>query len=222
VIRSELPGSVLRGVTQTIRRIGLPGIRAERARPPDFLVGMNAPALMGLRDAACLRAVELFRQPLFSLPEPERIRLYGEMVACLGEAIAAGERIAPSASLPDDGPLMDFLRHLESVLQAILLLLAQEQRLFGREKALGQWLGTDFGTALRNAEEVVNGAEMNLYHALQGMIELADTPFIRLRESLRGTLPKGEVERYDKAFAEFHAHYRRRFRMGSGYGEGQA
>jgi hypothetical protein len=219
VIRSELPGSVLRGVTQTIRKIGLTSIRPEKERTPDFLVGMNTPALTGIRDAACLRALELFSQPVFSLPEPERIRLYEEMVACLEEAVAAGERLVPGG-VPDPAPMMDYLRHLSGMLQAILLLLHREQSLFAREKALAQWLGADFGTALRNTEEVVNGAEVSLYHALQRMIELADTPLARFREAVRGGFSKAEAERHDKAFAEFRGRYRARFRIKAGNGAG--
>jgi hypothetical protein len=214
VIRSELPGSVLRGVTQTIRKIGLTSAKPEKDRPPDFLVAMNVSALIGMRDAAYLRAVELFRKPLFSLPEPERIRLYEGMSTCLGDALATGERVVPGSTLPDAMPFLESIRYFDSAVQAILLLLREEHHLFAREKALSQWFGPDFSASLRNAEDVVNNVEVNLYHSLQEFIDLGEAPFVRLRELTRNAFSPNEIERYDKAFNEFQSFYRTRTRIG--------
>ena len=214
MIHSELPVSVLRGVTQTIRKIGLVSAKPEKDQPPDFLVVMNVPALIGLRDAAYLRAVELFRKPLFSLPEPERIRLYENISTCLGDALATGERVAPGSTLPDASPLLESTRYLDSAVRAILLLLREERQLFEREKALTQWFGADFSTSLRNAEDVVNNVEVNLYHSLQEFIDLGEPPFLRLRELTRNAFSPNEIERYDKAFNEFQSLYRARTRVG--------
>jgi hypothetical protein len=214
VIRSELPGSVLRGVTQTIRKIGLTSAKPENDSSPDFLVVMNVPALIGMRDAAYLRAIELFRKPLFSLPETERIRLYEGMSTCLGNALTAGERAIPGSSLPDPLPLLESIRYLDSAVQAILLLLREEHQLFEREKALTLWFGSDFSTTLRNAEDVVNNVEVNLYHSLQEFIDLGEAPFLRLRELTRNAFSKNEVERYDKALGEFQTLYRAKTRIG--------
>lgn len=213
MISSDLPSSVLRGVTQTIRRLGGLGTKAKPEPGHDYLVTMNAPALMGLRDAACLRTIELFRQSLFSLPEAERIQVYQGMIACLKEAMTANSRVLSATTLPDSTPVTEFFQHLHGVLETIVLMLTHGQRLFAREKLLTQWLGGSFNAVLNTNEEVVNNLEINLYHVLQELVNLAEPALIKFRELSRVAMSHNEIERYDKAFREFQEHYRANLRV---------
>jgi len=206
-MRPDLSASVLRSVTQTFRKIGF-AARPEPTRRSDYLVIMNAPALMGMRDAACLETIAALRQPLFSLSEAERLRLYQGINTCLEEAAAAHARVIPEPGMPDAAAAAEFLNQLQAALQAVTLLVAQGQQLFSREKILSQWLGGDYSLYLRHAEETINNLEIELYHMLQELTELAETPLAKFRDAARAALSRPEAERYDKALAEYRTHYR--------------
>lgn len=195
-------------VKDTIRKI----TTGDETSPPNPLVVMNIPPLMARRDAAYDRAIHLLREHIFSLPEEERRSVYATVLELLEVAIDATKSIPRSKKsrgkqTSEPGPILQYLSLLNDTIQAALALVKHELILFKEEKALSNFIGSEISSQFISTEEIFSNSEMNIYHCISDLIDMAEPAIARNREYRKKSFTKNELDRYNKALNEFTSLY---------------
>lgn len=210
---------MLDGVKKTLGK--LPLITSKKTATPSpqpmkggdhHLTLMNIPALAARQDAAYDRAVVLLSGDLFSMSEQARREVYGAVLKLLDIALQASLSI-PMAShergekLPTN-PIHQYLMLLKDTVQAAYALVTHEMILFQEEKQLSDFIGSEVSTQFRSTDEIFSDSEMNIFHCVNDLIEMAQSAIARHKERTQKTFSKNSLERYEKSLKEFSALYK--------------
>lgn len=183
-----------------------------RAQPKsgENLARMNMPALAAKQDAAYDRAVTLIRANVFAGEEAWRSLVYEAVLKLLEIAIQAQRNIVmplrasdPSPAAPD--PILQYALLLKDTIQAAYALVTHEMILFKEEKQLSSFIGSGIASQFRSTDEIFANSEMNIFHSVRDLIEMAGPAISRHRERTKRAFSAADMERYKKAFMEYTA-----------------
>lgn len=195
---------VLNSVKKTFSKIGFG--TTDSQQQPDPLISMNIPPSMARRDSAYDRAAVLLREHIFSLPEKQRSEVYISVLKLLEIAIEATKTISISTSTKNNvnhDPILQYLLILSDTVNAASALVRHELALFKDEKSLISFLGNEFTNQFISAEEIFSNSEMNIFHSINDLLDIAEPAILNNREYQKRSFTKNELKRYNKAHAEF-------------------
>ncbi len=200
---------VLDKVKRTFLRMASPfDIDVSRLDP---LVTMNNPPMMARRDAAYDRAAKLLRDNVFSKSEAERSGLYLDILKLMDIAMENTKLILLPAKkgqkTAEQEPMLDYLRLLRDTVSAAKTLVFHELLLSSGEKQLSAFLGPQIIEQFHGADDIFSDSEMNIYHCVIELLDSAEPAVLRYREHRRRAFDKSDLDRYNKAFAEFETLY---------------
>ena len=209
-IKAGFETGVLEKVKKTFQKMT---VGVDDAPAFDYLVTMNLPPCAARRDAAYARAVEILRrQDLFSLSEEERSQLYASALRLLSITVDSTKQILHSS--PGNGkgggytgPFLQYLTLILDTVHAASSLVKHELILYQEEKGLADFLGSEISSQFRSEEEIFNESEMNVYHCVIELINIAEPAIARYQEHRKKLFSKSDLERYNKALAEFQLLY---------------
>jgi hypothetical protein len=139
---------------------------------------MNIPPMMARRDAAYDVSKYLLRDHLFSYPEEGRSEIYEYVLKLLDVAI-----------------------------ENTATMVKHELIMFEDESKLTEFMGSDISNQFRSTDEIFSNSEMNIYHCISELVDIAEPTMEKYREYWKKAFPKTELNRYRKAFAEFESLY---------------
>jgi len=169
---------------------------------------MNVPALMGRRDAAYDRTIELLEQNIFSHREEERIIIYDGIMDLLKVAIDNTKSIlTPSDEKETIGAMLQYLNVLNDSVLSASVLAKHELILFEDERDISSFIGKKVQSQFRSADKIFSNSEMNIFHSIAELIEIAMPAIKRYRQFRKRTFSKTNLDRYNKAFKEFYTVY---------------
>jgi len=203
-------GGILSNVTNTFKRITSISNQKKVKSFEQQLVEMNKAPLLARRDAAYDRAVYLLRQPLFSFAEEDRSQIYKNVLALLAVSLESGQAL--SAHYESHGkelidPVNQYMVLATDTVQAAYALVKHEVIMFKEEKELSSFIGSDATSQIRSTDEIFSNSEMNIYHCITELVEMADPAIRKYRDFNRKGLQKEDLSRYDKAFEEYNKIY---------------
>lgn len=177
----------------------------------DPLVSMNYPPMMARRDSSYDRAVKLLRDNVFSRTESERLELYSAILMLLNVAMENTRVILAPAKkgmkVPDREPMLDYLKLLCDTVGAARTLVSHELMLSSNERQMGAFLGAQVIQQFHSTDEIFSDSEMNIYHCVIELVDSAESALLRYREHRKRAFDKADLDRYNKAFAEFEILY---------------
>lgn len=174
----------------------------------DNLALMNVPALMGRRDAAYDRAVELLEQNIFSYSEEERIIIYDGIMALLKVAIDNTKAILmPSTKKDNMGAMLQYLNLLNDSVLSASVLAKHELILFEDERDISSFIGKKVQSQFRSTDKIFSNSEMNIFHSISELIEIASPAVKKYRQFRKRSFSKTNLDRYNKSFKEFYTLY---------------
>jgi hypothetical protein len=164
---------------------------------------INLPAYMARRDAAYDRAVALLKECKFDTAEERRASVYAAIIKLLNEA-AESSRLSGLGSLrEEEDALRQYFLLLVNTLHAASSLLNHELTIFNEENILAGFIGRDnLDRQFKSADDIFSAGELNLFHSVRDIMEIAGEKITKLREQAKKQLPKGSLIRYDKAYSE--------------------
>ncbi len=179
---------------------------SDTAPKRETLVTINLAPLMARRDAAYERALELISDDLFSHSDEKRSEIYQSIASLLEIAIEASKitsKPTRHSENPEERAILQYLLLLNDTVQAAARLAKHEVILYEDENALSDFIGEEITSQFRSADEVFSDSEMNVFHCIQDLIEIANISVKRNREYGKKNFSKPEQARYDKAYMEF-------------------
>lgn len=184
----------------------------------DPIVTMNNPPMMARRDATYDRAVTLIRNNLFSMSEGDRGKTYSAILELL-EVSIANTRIILSHNRKgqksqEQEPMLDYLTLLRDSVMAANTLVSHEIMLTEDEREMSAFLGSTIIEQFRAADDIFADSEMNIYHCVIELIDTAQPAISRYRDHRKRSFQKIDLDRYNKAFAEFETVYSKLGRAG--------
>lgn len=194
-------------VRKTFQKIALSAVSEDQQNLSN-LVLMNTPPLAARRDSAYNRAIELLRQHIFAMPEQSRSLIYEAILKLLEEAVDATRAITLSPLAGKEpkvgpGPMLQYLLLLKHTLTAASALVHHELILFQDEKSLTSFIGSEISSQFISTEEIFSNSEMNVYHSINDLVDLAEPAIKRHREQRKRSFSKADLARYHKSLAEF-------------------
>lgn len=209
----SLDKNVFSQVKKTIQRFTLSSSTVEEKKELNPLITMNIPAWVARRDAAYGRAVKLLKEHVFTLSEQQRRELYKAVLKLLGIAIDATRSIG-AVTLPqkkmdksEGGPILQYLLLLNDTVNAAHALVNHEVILEKDEKDLTNFIGGDISNQFLSSEEVFSNSEMNIYHSINDLLDVAKASITKFQDYRRRSFSKSDFERYNKSLAEFQTLY---------------
>ena len=201
--------NVLNKVKNTFNRMGISGIGMEGGKKTlDPLVTMNIPPNMARRDSAYDRTVHLLKEHIFVLPEKERSAIYAAASSLLKVAIDSSRYIATGNGIDlNKDPILQYLKILRDTVSAANALLKYEIDLFDDKQTIAGFIGSDITSQFVSAEEIFSSSEMNIFHSINDLVDVAEPAVKRNRESCLRSFSKNDLRRYKKALAEFNTLY---------------
>ncbi len=211
---------MLDGVKKTLGRLPMIGTKMATGSPPHstpkngdhLLTHMNIPALAARQDAAYDRAVSLLSGDIFSLSEQTRRELYAAVLKLLD--ISRKTSLSLPSTTTDRheprhvNPIHQYLTLLKDTVQAAYALVTHEMIIFQEEKQLSDFIGSEVSTQFRSTDEIFSDSEMNVFHCVNDLIEMAQPAIARQRERMQKSFSKSVMERYEKSLKEFTALYK--------------
>lgn len=193
---------VFNSVKKTFTRIGFSS--GDRKQHQEPLIFMNVPAIMARRDSAYDRAIHLLCEHIFTLKERERRDIYEAVLKLLGVAIDATQAIViGTREKIEADPILQYLRILFDTVNAAFALVKHEMVLFKDEKSMASFIGNKITSQFITAEEIFSNSEMNIFHSINDLIDIAESAIARNREFRKKSFSKSDLKRYNKALAEF-------------------
>ena len=196
--------TVIETVKKTFRKMAF---SSSDINKKSYLVMMNIPAQMARRDAAYDMAVKLIREHLFAYSEEKRSDIYTVILRLLGEVISLTEIITfkKSGEKKDSAPegVYDYFVILNETVKAASSLVRHELAIYQDEGRLSEILGADLSSQLRSTDEVFSNSEMNIYHCVIELVDLAEPIVKKYREYWKKSFSKTNQSRYVKSFSEF-------------------
>lgn len=184
---------------------------ASGERKKNFLVTMNIPAMMARRDAAYDVSKYLIRDHLFSYPEEGRSEIYEYVLKLLDVAIENTAMMTGSkgeSSFDESShAVLQYLRILKDTVKAAATLVKHELIMFEDESKLAEFMGSDISNQFRSTDEIFSNSEMNIYHCISELVDIAEPTMNKYREYWKKSFQKTDLNRYRKAFAEFESLY---------------
>lgn len=178
----------------------------------EHLAKMNCPAHMARQDAAYDRAMSLINGNIFSCDAERRSSIYETVLKLLDIAIQAKLSIstpmaAQGGAPRGEDPILQYLCLLRDTIQAAYALVTHEMVLFKEEKQLSSFIGSEIANQFRSTDEIFTNSEMNIFHSVNDLSDMASAAIARHRDRAMRALPQQDVERYKKAFDEFNGLY---------------
>ena len=196
--------TVIETVKKTFRKMAF---SSSDINKKSYLVMMNIPAQMARRDAAYDMAVRLIREHLFSYSEEKRCDIYANILKLLGEVVSLTEIITfkksgeKKRSAPEG--VYDYFAMLNETVKAASSLVRHELAIYQDEGRLSEILGSDLSTQIRATDEVFSNSEMNIYHCMIELVDIAESTVKKYREYWKKSFSKTNQSRYAKSFSEF-------------------
>ncbi|OGV35089.1 MAG: hypothetical protein A2020_15500 [Lentisphaerae bacterium GWF2_45_14] len=176
-----------------------------------YLVMINIPAQMARRDTAYDIAVKLIREHLFAYTEEKRSEIYGGILKLLGEVVSITELVTFKKTGEKKGSgtegMYDYFVILNDTVKAAASLARQELAIYKDEGRLSEILGADVSSQIRTTDEVFSNSEMNIYHCIIELVDLAEPTVKKYREYWKKSFSKTNQSRYTKSFSEFETIY---------------
>lgn len=183
--------------------------RAKRAEEADFLVKMNLAPLMGRRDAALDRALELLDGDIFSMDDQKREKKYSTVLSLLDCALADTESIVLTLSNQDlvhrekrIAYLIEMLRTLSETAHHLAMLVRQA----ANDEVLNLAGPAKKRRFHLDEVEILDG-ETKIIHNLKELISWSATPLNRYRTYGAQSFSQHNLERYNSALKEYRELY---------------
>lgn len=174
------------------------------------LAMMNVPALMARRDAAYDRAVELLEQNIFSHSEEERRIVYEGVLELLNVCIENTKAIINPAKNKDTlGAMLQYLVLLNDTVRSANVLVKHELIMLREERDISMFIGKKAQSQFRAADKIFSNSEMNIFHSITELIDIAASAIKRYRAVRLRAFDKSNLDRYKKALTEFNLLYRK-------------
>jgi len=196
--------SVIETVKKTFRKMAF---SSSDMNKKSYLVTMNIPAQMARRDTAYDTAVSLIREHLFSYTEEKRSEIYRDILRLLDDVITITEIITSkkSGEKKESGTegIYDYFVILNDTIKAAASLVGHELAIYQDENRLSEILGSDLTAQIRTTDEVFSNSEMNIYHCIIELVDLAEPAVKKYREYWKKSFSKTNQGRYTKSLSEF-------------------
>ncbi len=199
---------VLSKVKRTFQKITF--FNSEEDVLSNDLALMNIPALMGRRDAAYDRAIELLEQDIFIHYEDERQIIY-ETIMELFEVCIENTKaiIIPSKEKDTIGTVLQYLILLNDTIVSASALVKHEMMLSEDVTSISSFIGKKIQSQFRAEDEIFSASEMNILHSGRDLVEIAAPAIKKYRQARKRAFSKGSLDRYNKSFKEFFTVYQK-------------
>lgn len=177
----------------------------------DYLIIMNIPPIMGRRDAAYDRAIYLLRECLFSYPEEGRNDIYSSVIKLLNISIESTKLIVnavKSTKNYEGESIMQYLTLLFDTVTAASSMVKHEITLFKDEHTISDFIGRDLAKQFRSTDEIFSNSEMNIYHCINELVDIAEPTIQKYREYMKKSFSNNNLNRYMKSNSEYQAFYK--------------
>ena len=174
------------------------------------LATMNVPPLMARRDAAYDRAIELLEQNMFSHTEEERRVIYEGVIELLNVSIDNTKAIInPTKTKDTFGAMLQYLILLNDTVRSANVLVKHELIMLREERDISNFIGKKAQSQFRAADKIFSNSEMNIFHSITELIDIAAPAIKKYRSFRLRTFGKNNLDRYNKALNEFKLLYRK-------------
>lgn len=198
---------IFQKIKKTINILSL-GKAERRNLPPDSLALINAPALLGKRDALYEKAVNLISSDLFALPVSERSAKYESAFVSLLSGIETNSQIFFYDDLKNkeehiEHPLDHYMLLLADTVQAALTL-CNHQIIFklDREK-IKTILGKNGLEELKKEDDIFAESEKKICECIATLVSKAQTAIKAHQNDLKKSMSKEDESRYKKAYSQY-------------------
>ncbi len=181
-----------------------------RREGASFMLIMNIPPLMGRRDAAYQRVIELLKTDIFATTETERSSLYKNVLDLLDIILAATADIsAATRDLKNEREkrLFKYFSLLFELINAARAFVEPTVTLQNDEAAIQEVLRGVDSSQIRQLEELLNEGEINLVQSINNLIFTSQPQLTIDREISLRSLSRQNQERYNHSFEEFNRCY---------------
>jgi hypothetical protein len=104
--------------------------------------------------------------------------------------------------------IMQYLTLLSDTVTAASSMVKHEITLFKDEHTISDFIGRDLSKQFRSTDEIFSNSEMNIYHCITELADIAEPTIQKYREYMKKSFSNNNLNRYMKAQSEFQAFYK--------------
>lgn len=169
------------------------------------VLSVNIPHMLACADAATERADEILQCNLFALSDKPRETLYSEandlLQFALREVLDAHNYASADKKKLDLSPYVTYLERVIRMLDLLRILAAEQGDLPDNIKILQTHFGAAAGKELNELDNAFSESELMIAQLLADYLRITGPGIKKLREGVRQSLAKPDLERYAHAYS---------------------
>ena len=168
------------------------------------LVEMNRAVFVARRDAAHARALDILQARVEQGSKEQRVAWYADSLRLIEEALRSTQR----SQIPQDSPLIHYLKLLRDTLKAQLALVSHEITLAREAQEFSRLLGQETVARLLAAAHLFSDSERFVLDSIHDLILFGEPLRARDTEERQAGFAEDDHRRFARATAEYALYYR--------------